>query len=142
MDILDIVYRRQVHNLALQGGVVELLNAPRCRADVQLRLIVGVGHIAHQVDTATAGVGALDVDFAHLCPQQADGNILGCVNGIVVSSEGTGLFRPAGIVVFEPAQESRLFQPSCYTGGFVSEHFGIGVNADFTCPRERNIKKY
>ena len=135
MDILDIVFRRQVHDLALQGRVVKLRDAPRCGVDVQRSLVVGVGHVAPQVDAAACGVGTTDVDTTRFRANQPDGDGLGGVDGIVVRSEGGGLFRPAGIVVFEPAEEARLFQPSCYAGGFIAEFFGMGIHADFSCLR-------
>ena len=106
MDILDIILRREVHNLALQGGVVKLLNAARCRADVQFRLIVGVRHIARQVDAAAAGVGALDVYLAHIRANQPNINRLGRVHGVVVELNSFSSDFPPIPGMFEPAEEA------------------------------------
>ena len=41
---------------------------------------------------------------------------LGGAYGVTVSFEGLGAFRPTGIVVSEPAEESRLFEPTLRLG--------------------------
>ena len=112
MDILDIVFRLQSHDLALQERVVKLGDLARSGADVQLGLIMGVRHIARQVDAAARVVGALDVDTAFFRANKADGDAFGSVYGVIVSLEGFRAFIPTGIVVPEPAKESRIFLPS------------------------------
>ena len=64
VDIFDIIFRGQVHNLTLQGGIVKLSNAARFGADIQCGLVMRVRHIARQIDAATGGVGAGNVDAA------------------------------------------------------------------------------
>ena len=110
MDIFDIVFRRQVHNLALQGRVVELSDATRFGADIQRSQVMGISHITRQVDAAAVGVGAGDVDAAHFRAKEADGDTLGGVYGIAVGLKGFCAFRPTGIVVPEPAKESRTIE--------------------------------
>ena len=58
MDIFDIVLRLQVHNFTRQGGAIFLENAAPSRADCQRRRVMGIGHIARQVDVAACDVGA------------------------------------------------------------------------------------
>ena len=129
MDILDIVFRRQVHNLALQGRVVKLRDAPRCGVDVQRSLVVGVGHVAPQVDAAACGVGTTDVDTTRFRANQPDGDAPGSAYGVIVGFEGFGTFIPPGIVVPEPAEESRLFQPSLRLGRPTRQEIGSGIKA-------------
>ena len=74
MDIPDIVLRRQVHNLALQRRVFKLRNAAGFGVNSQCRLVVGVGHVARQVDAAAAGVGDLNIDASLLRANQPDGD--------------------------------------------------------------------
>ena len=135
MDVFDVAFRDQAHMIALQQGVVVLEDSSRRGADVQRRLVVGVRHVARQVDIAAVGVGAPDIDAAFFRADQPEGDGLGGVDGIVVRPEGSGFFRPTGIVVLEPTQESRLFQPSCFAGDFTAENFGIGINTDLSCLR-------
>ena len=129
MDIPDIVFRRQVHNLALQGRIVKLRDAAGFGVHGQRSLVMGVGHIARQVDAAAAGVGALDVNFAHFRAKQPDRDGLGSAYGVTVSLEGFGAFIPPGIVVSEPAEESRLFHPSLRLGSPARQEIGSGIKA-------------
>ena len=129
MDIPDIVLRRQVHNLALQERIVKLCNAAGFGVNSQCRLVVGVGHVACQINAAAAGVGALDVNFAHFRANQPDGDGARSTYGVVVSLEGFGAFIPPGIVVPEPAEESRLFQPSLRLGRPTRQEIGSGIKA-------------
>ena len=118
MDILDVVLRRQVHNLALQGGVVKLGNTASVGADGKRGLVMGVSHVVRQVDVAVFVTVSFNGNAALFRADQPEGDGLGGVDGIVVRPERNGFFRPAGIVVLEPAQESRLFQPSDWLGVF------------------------
>ena len=106
MDILNIVFRRQVHDFALQGSVIKLGNAPRFGADIQRSLIMRVRHIARQVDTAACSILAFDVDAALFCANQPDGDGLGCVQGVVEELNGFCSGFPTISGMFEPAQET------------------------------------
>ena len=129
MDILDIVLRRQVHDLTLQERVVKLRNAARLGTNRQRSLVVGVRHVARQVDVAARVVSALDVNLAHFRADQTDGDVLGSADGVIVSLEDFFAFLPTGIVVPEPAEESRLFQRRYRRGGVVRQAIGSGIKA-------------
>ena len=106
MDIFDIILRRQVHDLALQGGSVILEDTAPGGAYRQRSLIVGVSHIVRQVDAAAAGIGALDVDTALFRANQANNDIVGCVHiGPVGAEAGFAYLPPVGFVL-EPAKET------------------------------------
>ena len=129
MYVTNIVFRREVHNLALQRRVVKLRNAAGFGVHCQRSLIVGVRHIARQVDAAAAGVGALNIDAALFRANQPDGDAPGSAYGVIVGFEGFGTFIPPGIVVPEPAEESRLFQPSLRLGRPTRQEIGSGIKA-------------
>ena len=116
MYVTNIVLRREVHDLALQGRVIVLEDAARRGVHSQRSRIVGVGHISRQINAAAVGIGAGDIDTARRVANQPDGNGLGGAYGVTVSFEGLGAFRPTGIVVSEPAEESRLFEPTLRLG--------------------------
>ena len=135
MDILDIVLRRQVHDLALQGRVVILENAARFRFNRQLGKIIGVRHVARQVDTATVGIGALDINLAHIRADQPDFDGLGGVQGVVVEHDGGSADFPPIIDMFEPAKETGTGDPMIPVKSTRTQKLGAPIKAQLTAFR-------
>ena len=135
MDILDVVLRRKIHNLALQGGVVKLGNAACCGAYRQGGLIVRVGHIARQVDAAAAGISALDVNFTHFCAKQANRERLRGIKAVIIELDGGSANFPPVVNMLEPAQEPRSFNPMLLTKNFFVQKRGMSVKMQFAACR-------
>ena len=135
MDILDVVLRRKIHNLALQGGVVKLGNAACCGAYRQGGLIVRVGHIARQVDAAAAGISALDVDFTHFCAKQANRERLRGIKAVIIELDGGSANFPPVVNMLEPAQEPRSGNPMLLTKNFFVQKRGMSVKMQFAACR-------
>ena len=106
MDIVNIVFRRQVHNLALQGNASILIDATTGGADAQCSFVMGISHIAHQVDAAACIVGALDVNAALFCADKPDGDGLRGIHGIIVELDGRCTSLPAILDMLEPTEET------------------------------------
>ena len=111
MDILDIVFCLQSHNLALQGGVVILEDAAPCGVDRQRSLIIRIGHISRQVDAAPQGIGAFQVDAAGFRADQSDGDGMGGIHRIVIELDGGSAVFPPIVDMLEPAKETGTCDP-------------------------------
>ncbi len=135
MDILNVVLRHKIHNLALQGGVVKLGNAACCGAYRQGGLIVRVGHIARQVDAAAAGISALDVDFTHFCAKQANRERLRGIKAVIIELDGGSANFPPVVNMLEPAQEPRSGNPMLLTKNFFVQKRGMSVKMQFAACR-------
>ena len=111
VDILDIVFRRQVHDLAFQSRVIKLEDSSPYGVNRQCSFVMRVRHIACQVDATACCVGAGKVDTSFFRADQPDGDRLGGVNGIVIELDGVGACFPPIMDMLEPTQKAGTGDP-------------------------------